>query len=56
MNGKDNYDLNAIDSVTKYVLAHLFVGKRTKKKCYEFLKQIKGTCYEQLIEIYNKDN
>jgi len=47
--------LNAIDSKTKFVLAHLFVEKRTKKKCYEFLKQIKDTRYEQIIEIYRKE-
>ena len=53
--GKDNYDLNAIDSKTKFILAHLFVEKRTKKKCYEFLKQIKDTCYKQILEIYLKE-
>ena len=53
--GKDNYDLNAIDSKTKFVLAHSFVDKRTKKACYEFLKQIKNSCYEQMLEIYKKE-
>ena len=33
----------------------MFVEKRTKKKCYEFLKQIKDTCYEQILEIYNRE-
>jgi len=47
--------LNAIDSGTKYVLAHLFVEKRTKQKCYEFLKQIKDSCYNQIIETYNQE-
>ena len=55
MNGKDNYDLNAIDNKTKFVLAHLFVEKRTKQKCYEFLKQIKDSCYEQIISVFNKE-
>lgn len=55
MNGKDNYDLNAIDNKTKFVLAHLFVEKRTKKKCYEFLKQIKDNCYEQILDIFEKE-
>ena len=32
--------MNVIDSITKYTIAHLFVGKRTKQKCYKFLKQI----------------
>lgn len=49
------YDLNAIDDITKFVLAHLFVDKRTKKKCYKFLKQIKDNCYEQILEIYKKE-
>ena len=52
---KFGYDLNAVDSITKFVLAHLFVDKRTKKKCYEFLKQIKESCYEQILEIYKKE-
>lgn len=36
-------------------MAHLFVDKRTKNKCYEFLKQIKDTCYAQILEIYLKE-
>jgi phage terminase small subunit len=47
--------LNAIDSKTKFVLAHLFVEKRTKQKCYEFLKQIKDSCYEQILERFNQE-
>jgi len=47
--------LNAIDSKTKLVLAHLFVDKRTKQKCYEFLKQVKDSCDEQIIEIYSQE-
>lgn len=44
--------MNAIDSQTKFVLAHLFVEKRTKQKCYEFLKQIKDSCYNQILREY----
>jgi hypothetical protein len=55
VNGDDNFDLNAIDSVTKFVLAHLFVEERTKKKCYEFLRQIKNTCYKQIKETYERE-
>jgi len=33
----------------------LFVDKRTKQKCYEFLKQIKDSCYKQILEIYKKE-
>jgi len=47
--------LNAIDSKTKYVLAHLFVEKRTLGKCIEFLRQIKITCYKQILEKYNQE-
>ena len=47
--------MNAIDSKTKYVLAHLFVEKRTIKKCVEFLRQIKITCYEQILAVYKKE-
>ena len=44
--------MNAIDNVTKFILAHLFVDKRTKEKCTQFLKQIKDNCYEQILERY----
>ena len=47
--------MNCIDSETKFVTAHLFVDKRTKIKCYKFLKQIKDNCYEQILEIYLKE-
>jgi transposase-like protein len=53
--GKDHYDLNCIDSVTKYVTAHLFVEKRTVAKCKEFLSQIKITCYDQILERYKQE-
>lgn len=49
------YDLNAIDSKTKYVLAHSFVDERTQNKCVSFLRQIKVICYEQILEIYKKE-
>ena len=44
--------MNAIDSKTKFVLAHLFVDKRTKNKCVEFLSQIKTNCYDQILREY----
>jgi len=52
---KDHYDLNCIDSKTKYITAHLFVAKRTKKRCILFLSQIKKTCHGQILEIYKKE-
>ena len=33
----------------------MFVEKRTKKKCYEFLKQIKNNCYDQILYIYKQE-
>lgn len=54
--GKENgYDLNAIDSKTKYILAHFYVVKRSFTKCVMFLRQIKITCYEQILEVYEKE-
>ena len=44
--------MNAVDSITKFVLAHSFVDKRTIKKCIEFLSQIKNTCYSQILFRY----
>ena len=44
--------MNCIDSITKYITAHLFVEKRTTKKCIEFLSQIKTTCYSQILLKY----
>ncbi len=52
---KNHYDLNCIDSKTKYITAHLFVNKRTKKKCVQFLSQIKETCYDQILERYHQE-
>lgn len=51
----DHYDLNCIDHITKYITAHLFVEKRTLERCKEFLGQIKITCYDQILEMYNKE-
>ena len=33
----------------------MFVEKRTKQKCYEFLKQIKDSCGNQIKEVYEKE-
>jgi len=48
--------LNAVDSKTKFVLAHSFVDKRTKEACTKFLKQIKDNCYEQMLERFRQGN
>lgn len=55
VDGKDCYDLNAVDSKTKYVLAESFVESRTLQKCIGFLRQIKKTCYDQILEVYRKE-
>ncbi len=36
-------------------MAHLFVEKRTLKRCVEFLRQIKITCYKQILEKYTQE-
>lgn len=54
MKGDDHYDLNCIDHKTKYITAHLFVEKRTLVKCVEFLRQIKTSCHEQIMERYKQ--
>ena len=46
------FDLNAVDSRTRFVLAHKFTDERSKKNCIEFLSQIKKTCYNQILEKY----
>ena len=51
----NGYDLNAIDHKTKYVLSHSFVKNRTKEEVIEFLRKIKITCYEQILEVYLKE-
>lgn len=53
--GEDWFDLNCIDHITKYIAAHLLVEERTKRKCKEFLNQVKKTCYEQILGIYRKE-
>ncbi len=47
-----NFDLNAVDNVTKFVLAHKFTDGRTKEVCTEFLSEIKINCYPQILERY----
>jgi len=47
-----NFDLNAVDSVTKFVLAHKFTDERTKEVCIKFLSEIKTNCYQQILERY----
>ena len=55
MKKEQGYDLNAIDHKTKYVLSHLFVENRTEKEVCNFLKKIKTICYNQILEVYQKE-
>ena len=52
VNGENNFDLNAIDSKTKFVLAHTFTDERNRKNCIGFLSQIKNSCYNQILTKY----
>ncbi len=49
------YDLNAIASKSKYIHAHLYAKERDLEACVKFLRQIKITCKEQIMEVYNKE-
>lgn len=49
---KDYYDLNCIDTRTKFITAHLFVEKRSFENCVTFLSQIKNSCYNQILAKY----
>jgi len=49
------YRLTAIDSKTKFVLAEIVVVERTRKACIAFLQQIKGWCYNQMLEKYREE-
>lgn len=53
--GEKMYDMNSKDHITKYITAHLFVESRTLKKCVEFLRQIKITCYDQILKRYHEE-
>lgn len=55
VDGKECYDLNCIDHITKFISAHLFVDTRTKENCIKFLSQIKETCYEQILGVYKRE-
>lgn len=44
--------MNAVDNITKFVLAHKFTDERTKEVCIEFLSEIKKNCYQQILERY----
>ena len=49
------YDINSIDSKTKYILAHSFLEKRTEENCRKHFLQIRKTNGKQIHEMYLKD-
>jgi len=51
----DHYDINTIDSKTKFILEEEFMKSRTKKKIHQHFKRIKDRIYDQLLVRYNKD-
>lgn len=53
--GKYHYDLNAIDSGSKFILSELLVEKRTLCVCKALLKKIKYWCSEQIRERYHRE-
>lgn len=44
--------MNAIDSITKFDSAHLFVDKRSFQNCVKLLSQLKEKCYPQILAKY----
>ena len=44
-----------MDNETKFVLAHKFTDERNEKNCTDFLSEIKNNCYEQILEIYERE-
>lgn len=53
---KDYYDVNTIDSQTKYVLEEEFMQFRTSEKINNYFKRIKNKIYDQAFERYKKRN
>ena len=52
--GKDDYyDINTIDSKTKFIIEEEFMHSRTLKKINNYFKRVKITIYDQVLERYN---
>jgi len=49
-----HYDINTVDSITKFVVEEEFMRSRTRKKIDEYFKRIKLNIYDQLLEKYLK--
>jgi len=53
--GKRYYSVNSVDSGTKYDLATTFTKHRTRKKCREHFKKLKGKIGDQVKEVWKKE-
>ena len=53
--GEWEYDLNGIDSKTKFILSELLVEERNLAACKAFLKVIKTWCYAQIMACYERE-
>ena len=53
--GKRYYSVNSVDSGTKYNLATTFTKHRTRKKCREHFKKLKGKIGDQVKEVWKKE-
>lgn len=52
---EDYYDINTIDSKTKFIVEEEFMRSRTLKIISDYFKRIKTTIYDQVLERYNKE-
>ena len=50
-----HYDINTIDSKTKFIVEEEFMHSRTRKKINDYFKRIKFIIYDQVLERYNKE-
>lgn len=52
---EDYYDINTIDSKTKFIVEEEFMHSRTLKIIADYFKRIKTSIYDQVLERYNKE-
>jgi len=52
---EDHYDVNTVDSKTKFIVEEEFMQSRTKQKIASYFKRIKEQIYDQAIERYKRE-
>lgn len=52
---EDCYDVNTIDSKTKFIVEEEFMQSRTKQKIDSYFKRIKEQIYTQAVEKYKRE-